>query len=159
MHRRKGNWLFVVALGLALASLVGAWSFSMATIGGSSSYMISQPDQALLSVPDFGNAPVVTMLRNSTHTVTFPVINRSQNDVTLTLELLTAPERMSVSVSPSMPGAYLPGGSVAQAELSIATARNTRFGVYELQIAVSAHGVGYSVTTYMIVYFEVVNRL
>lgn len=153
--RRKKSLMPLFMLGVTLSSLIGAWSFSRATVVSGSSFMITKSPDALLSLPEFGSAPVIVVPRNATRTYTFPITNRSLNDVNVALQLISAPARMSVTLAPS--GAFVPGATTIEAVMTITTRNNTQIGLHQIQVRVLANGTGYSARADATIVIQVAN--
>jgi hypothetical protein len=146
---KRGFVALFGALLLTLAVMIGAWSYSMATVISQGTLKIAASSEALIGTPSFGLAPLVAAQRAATGEARFAINVRTANPVTLSISLRGADSRLGAVL-------WVDGGE-GVVQISPLNQPSFAVGMYLVQAAVIAQSAGFRAAVDVDIPVEVLN--
>jgi|GEM_PF-5308700 len=146
---KRGFLLLIGALVLTLAVMVGAWSYSMATVVGDGTIAVTPSPNALLGTPAFGLEPVASAMRGDSGEGRFAVSLNTANPVSLSVSVRNADSRLGTVLEMD--------GSDCVVRISPAGDPTFPIGKYTIRATVVGQGDGFRASVDVEIPVEVQN--
>lgn len=142
------NIVIIIALMCTLITtgIMGSSASTGARITDAGSYTVTQSQSALLSVSPTGPALTLTVNRGKTGAASFPVTNRSRNEVNIYATIVSAHSQLRATLTPAAPGTFAGYLGVVSCSLTVKPTATMPLGTSTVVVAITATSAGYSST-------------